>query len=80
MTWTHCSVPYEVTWDKTARVRADAPLRPRGHRRVRSDIGLSAQTRSSPCPRPPSEPLARPARAGYSVRADAARTREKNKK
>jgi hypothetical protein len=30
--------------------------RPRGHERVRADIGPSARTRSSPCPRPPSIP------------------------
>jgi hypothetical protein len=25
VTWTHCSVRYEVTWGKKARVRVDAP-------------------------------------------------------
>jgi hypothetical protein len=50
MTWTHCSVRYEVTWNKKARVRADAPLHPRKHRPVYADEVISL----SPCPHPPS--------------------------
>jgi hypothetical protein len=50
MTWTHCSVCYEVTWNKKARVRADAPLHPRKHRPVCADEVISL----SPCPHPPS--------------------------
>jgi hypothetical protein len=26
VTWMHCSVRFEVTWGKTRRVRADAPM------------------------------------------------------
>jgi hypothetical protein len=36
VTWTHCSVLFEVTWGKTVRVRADAPMRPRGRECVRA--------------------------------------------
>jgi hypothetical protein len=37
VTWMHCSVHYEVLWDKKACVRADAPLGPRGHECVHAD-------------------------------------------
>jgi hypothetical protein len=53
-TWMHYSVRYEVTWGKKARIRADSPLRLRGHQHIRTDIGAFVRTRSSPCPRPPS--------------------------
>jgi hypothetical protein len=37
VTWTHCSVLFEVTWGKTRCIRADATMRPRRHERVRAD-------------------------------------------
>jgi hypothetical protein len=49
VTWTHCSVLFEVTWGKTAAsartrartcVRVDARVRPRGHERVRADAEI----------------------------------------
>jgi hypothetical protein len=78
VTWTHYSIRYEVTWGKKARVRADSPQRPRGHRRVRADATMR------PCGRGhlltlalPLYPFARPARTGCCVRADAARLRRR---
>jgi hypothetical protein len=50
VTWTHCSVLFEVTWGKTRCVHADAPKRPHGHGRPRGRISL-------PSPLPPSPPL-----------------------
>jgi hypothetical protein len=37
VTWTHCSVLFEVTWDKTRCVRADATMRLCRRTRVRAD-------------------------------------------
>jgi hypothetical protein len=37
VTWTYCSVHYEVTWDKTARVRADMSTSARKRPCVRAD-------------------------------------------
>jgi hypothetical protein len=37
VTWTHCSVIFEVTSGKTRCVHADATMRPCGHKRVRAD-------------------------------------------
>jgi hypothetical protein len=34
VTWTHCSVLFEVTWGKIVRVRADAHMRLCGRTRV----------------------------------------------
>jgi hypothetical protein len=42
VTWTHCSVRYEVTCSKMARVRADGPVHPHGHTHVGADIGSLA--------------------------------------
>jgi hypothetical protein len=37
MTWTHCSVRYEVTWGSNSRIRVDAPMGPRGRKCIRAD-------------------------------------------
>jgi hypothetical protein len=85
VTWTHCSVRYEVTWGETAHGRRDASVRTRHYvpadigtsvrtrHCIRADIGMSART-SSPAlalPHPPSVPLG-PVRMGCCVREDAA--------
>jgi hypothetical protein len=57
VTWTHFSVLFEVTWDKTVRIRTDATMCPRGRARVCADIGASARTR--PCVRADIGPSAR---------------------
>jgi hypothetical protein len=60
VTWTHCSVLFEVTWDKTLAsmriwcIRADAPQRPRGHGRPRRRTSLPSP------PLPLSLPLSLP--------------------
>jgi hypothetical protein len=54
VTWTHYSVRYEVIWDKKAHVHADIGTSARARLCIRTDIGPSAWTRSSLCPRPPS--------------------------
>jgi hypothetical protein len=72
VTWTHCSVLFEVTWGKTRRVRADATMRPRGRTRVRAETSASARTR--PCIRADALASARTpmsARTRQCVRADA---------
>jgi hypothetical protein len=45
VTWTHCSVLFEVTWGKTRCVRADATMRPRGRTRVRADAHVRADAK-----------------------------------
>jgi hypothetical protein len=40
VTWTHCSIRYEVTWGKKARICEDTPLRPHGHERIRANAPL----------------------------------------
>jgi hypothetical protein len=55
VTWTHCSVRYKVTLRVNRRVRAEAPMRPRGLAPFRP-----------PTPRPPLRP-----RRPEHVRADA---------
>jgi hypothetical protein len=89
VTWTHCSVRYEVTWDKTAHVRADTPLRSHGHRPIRTDAPLSP-CRHRPiradeltCPRPPSPSFYTPRPSlvlrGWAVVSAQTRERKKNK-
>jgi hypothetical protein len=69
VTWTHCSIHYEVTKVKKARVHADATMRPRGHRPVRADEVISLP--------PPS--LCTPSLTLHGRAVASARTREKNK-
>jgi hypothetical protein len=59
VTWTHCSVLFEVTWGNTVRVRADATMRPRGHRPVRADELTSLPSPSLPSPLPSPFPCGR---------------------
>jgi hypothetical protein len=54
-----------------SRPHGHAPASTRTRLCIRTDIGPSARTRSSPCPRPPSKPLGCPARMGCCIRADA---------
>jgi hypothetical protein len=89
VTWTHCSILFEVTWGKTVHVCADAHMRPRGHERicvdshmrprgrtrVCADIGLSARTSSPPSPLAPS-PLP-PLPPSLRTHSASVRTREK---
>jgi hypothetical protein len=49
VTWTHCSVLFEVTWDKTTSVRADTTMRPRGRTRIRADMRTSTRTHPNVC-------------------------------
>jgi hypothetical protein len=84
VTWTHCSVLFEVTWGKTVRVRADAPMRPRrhervcadihmrphGHRRVHADATMRPRGRAHLLPLS-LPPLPHPLRTQSTVRADA---------
>jgi hypothetical protein len=83
VTWTHCSVRYEVTWGSDSRVRVDAPMYPRRRECVRADAPMRPcrPTLSHlPAPCPPPYPFARPASCPRG-RADAsARTIKKNKK
>jgi hypothetical protein len=57
VTWTHCSVLFEVTWDKTRCVHADATMRPHERTRVRADTRVSARLlgniRADASPSPP---------------------------
>jgi hypothetical protein len=57
VTWTHCSVLFEVTWEKTRRVHADMSMRPHGRTRVCEDAPMSARkqpsVRADASPSPP---------------------------
>jgi hypothetical protein len=64
VTWTHCSVLFEVTWDKTMRVRADAPMCLRGRKNA------SARTHLPPLPPLPPSPLLSERTQGW-IRVDA---------
>jgi hypothetical protein len=70
VTWTNCSVLFEVTWDKTKRVREDVPMSAqtlgcvrqtpmsaRTQPSVRADMGVRADASPSPpLPSPPPSP------------------------
>jgi hypothetical protein len=45
VTWTHCSVLFEVTSDKTKCIRADVTMRPRGRTYVRADARVRPRGR-----------------------------------
>jgi hypothetical protein len=47
VTWTHCSALFEVIWDKTRRVRADATMHPRGRWGASARTPMSAWTQPS---------------------------------
>jgi hypothetical protein len=48
VTWTHCSVLFEVTWNKTRRVCTDEPMSARTQSSVRADMGVRADASPSP--------------------------------
>jgi hypothetical protein len=73
VTWTHCSVLFEVTWGKTRCIRADTTMRPRGHERVCTDATMH------PCGRWGASLGCIRADVGVRRSGTSARTRKKNK-